>query len=95
MRKIAILASLAAAVALIGVTLVPQTAEAGCRKVWRNGYYSSGYCGRRFVRATPRAYVQPRDGYYVPNRCRSRYGCGRPYAYYPYWRRHAWGGWYR
>ena len=94
MSTFASLAILAAAVAFLGVSLAPQPAEAGwCRKTWRNGYYSSGYCGRRFV--APGRYVRPRASYYVPRRCRSRYGCSTyPYAYYPYWRTRAWGGWY-
>lgn len=94
MKKFAILASLAAAVALLGVSFVSQPADASwCRKVWRDGYYSRGSCGRRFV--APGRYVRPRAAYYKPRRCRSRYGCGRyPYAYFPYWRTHTSGGWY-
>ncbi|MGD8878883.1 MAG: hypothetical protein PVJ24_01280, partial [Methyloceanibacter sp.] len=74
MKKFAILASLAAAVALLGVSFVSQPADASwCRKVWRDGYYSRGSCGRRFV--APGRYVRPRAAYYKPRRCRSRYGC--------------------
>ncbi|MEM7192627.1 MAG: hypothetical protein AAF405_07105 [Pseudomonadota bacterium] len=95
MRKFAILASLVGAITLIFVAAAPQTAEAGCRK-WQGNYYSKGYCGRRFVRPGRYAYVQPRAAYYVPRyRCRTRYSCAHyPYAYYPYWRKRAWGGWY-
>lgn len=94
MRKVAILMSLGLAVVFFGVSVAPPPAEAGwCRKVWRDGYYSKGYCGRRFV--APGRYVRPRAAYYVPRRCRSRYGCGAyPHAYYPYWRKRTQGGWY-
>lgn len=97
MRKFAILASLAAGVSLVFVTLVPQPADAGWRrKAWRNGYYSTGYAGRRFVSPGLHAYVRPRAGYYVPRNCRrGRQRCGTyPYAHYPYWRQRSWGGWY-
>jgi hypothetical protein len=95
-KKFAILASLAAAVAFLGVSLAPPPAEAGwCRKVWRDGYYSRGYCGRRFVGTDRHGYVRPRAAYYTPRRCRSRYGCGAySYAYFPYWRSRTEGGWY-
>jgi len=95
-KKIAILASLAVAIAFLGVSMAPQSAEAGwCRKVWRDGYYSRGYCGRRFTGTDRYGYVRPRAAYYKPKRCRSRYGCGAyPYAYYPYWRKRTWNGWY-
>lgn len=87
MKKLAILAISTGAFALLFTTVVPQPADAGWRrKAVRHGYY------------VPRArvYVAPRYGYYTPRRCkRTRYGCGAyPYAYYPYWRKQTWGGWY-
>ena len=97
MRKFAILASLAAAVALVCVTLAPPSADAGWRrKAWQNGYYSQGYYGRRIVGPDRYDYVRPRAGYYAPRTCyRVRYGCGAyPYAYYPYWRDRTYRGWY-
>jgi len=88
MRKVATLLVAVGALALAVVTLSPSSADAGWRR-WsgpgvhvrvgpRWGYYAPR---RRYYAAPYRRY-----GYYTPR--------GYPYAYYPYWRRHYWGGWY-
>jgi hypothetical protein len=77
MSKLAVLAVAAGALALLAVSLVPNSAEAG----WRRG----GYWGWRG--AGVNVYVGPRYGYYGPRRYWGpRYPAGYPYAYYPYWR---------
>lgn len=85
MKTFAILAALVGGLAFVFVTLVPQPADAGWRrKAWRHGDAPG-------VNVT----AVPRRGYFVPRRTVRRYGSGGyPYAYYPYWRKRTWGGWY-
>jgi hypothetical protein len=87
MRKFATLLVAVGALALAVVTLTPSSADAGWRRWGGPGVHV--YVGPRW------GYYPPRRRYYGPYR---RYGYytprGYPYAYYPYWRRHYWGGWY-
>ena len=85
MKKLAILAVAAGGLAFLFVTLVPQPADAGWRrKAWRHGYGPGANLA-----------IAPRRGYFAPRRSYRRYGSGSyPYAYYPYWRKRYWGGWY-
>jgi hypothetical protein len=87
MSKLATLFVAVGALALAVVTLVPSSAEAGWRR-WSRGPGVSVYVGPRWGYYPPRRYYRPypRYGYYYPR--------GYPYAYYPYWRRRYWGGWY-
>jgi hypothetical protein len=86
MSKLATLLVAVGALALAVVTLTPSSAEAGWRRWGGPGV---------------RVYVGPRWGYYPPRRYYRPYSRGYrayprgyPYAYYPYWRTHRWGGWY-
>ena len=86
MSKLATLLVAVGALALAVVTLTPSSAEAGWRRWGGPGV---------------RVYVGPRWGYYPPRRYYRPYSRGYrayprgyPYAYYPYWRRRYWGGWY-
>lgn len=82
MSKLATLAVAASALALGFVTLTPNAAEAGWR---RGGYWGPGV----------NVYVGPRWGWYAPRyRYGGPYAYGYPYAYYPYWRKRYWRGWY-
>lgn len=84
MKKFAIMAVAFGVAAFTFVTLVPQPADAGWRrKAWRQGW-GPGVS----------VYVGPRWGYYPPRAYYRGYYGGYPYAYYPYWRRRYWGGWY-
>jgi hypothetical protein len=90
MRKLATLFVAAGALAFAVVTLAPSSADAGWRrKALRHGYVPGAtvYVGPRWGYYPPRRYYRYRHyGHYYPR--------GYPYAYYPYWRRHYWGGWY-
>jgi hypothetical protein len=87
MSKLATLLVAVGALALAVVTLTPSSADAGWHRWGGPGVH---------------VYVGPRWGYYAPRRYAYRpyrgYGYytprGYPYAYYPYWRRNYWGGWY-
>jgi hypothetical protein len=82
MSKLATLAVAAGALALSFVALSPSAAEAGWR---RGGYWAPGV----------NVYVEPRWGWYAPRyRYRGSYAYSYPYAYYPYWRKRYWRGWY-
>ena len=86
MSKLATLLVAIGALALAFVTVSPSAAEAG----WRRGWVGPGVhirVGPRWGYYAPRRYYGPRPyRYYQPR--------GYPYAYYPYWRTHRWGGWY-
>ena len=81
MSKLATLAVALGVLALAFVTLSPSSAEAGWRR-W-GGHWAPGVG----------VYVGPRWGWYG---YRYGYCCpyGYPYAYYPYWRKRYWRGWY-
>lgn len=84
MKKFALMAVALGVFAFAFVTLVPQPADAGWRrKAWRHGWGPS-----------VSVYVGPRWGYYAPRTGYYRGSYAYPYAYYPYWRRRYWGGWY-
>jgi hypothetical protein len=86
MSKLATLVVAVGALALAVVTLSPSSAEAGWRR-W-GGPGVRVYVGPRWGYYPPRRYYRPyRRGYRA-------YPRGYPYAYYPYWRTHRWGGWY-
>jgi hypothetical protein len=86
MSKLATLLVAVGALALAVVTLSPSSAEAGWRR-W-GGPGVRVYVGPRWGYYPPRRYYRPyRRGYRA-------YPRGYPYAYYPYWRTHRWGGWY-
>jgi hypothetical protein len=86
MSKLATLLVAVGALALAVVTLTPSSAEAGWRR-W-GGPGVRVYVGPRWGYYPPRRYYRPyRRGYRA-------YPRGYPYAYYPYWRTHRWGGWY-
>lgn len=87
MNKLATLLVAVGALALAIVTIAPSSAEAGWRR-WARGPGVSVYVGPRWGYYPPRRYYRP----YRPHRY--YYPRGYPYAYYPYWRRHSWGGWY-
>jgi hypothetical protein len=86
MSKLATLLVAVGALALAVVTVSPSSAEAGWRR-W-GGPGVRVYVGPRWGYYPPRRYYRPyRRGYRA-------YPRGYPYAYYPYWRTHRWGGWY-
>jgi len=87
MSKLATLLVAIGALALAVVTLSPSSAEARWRRGGWGGPGVSVYVGPRWGYYPPRRYYGPRPyRYYQPR--------GYPYAYYPYWRRRYWGGWY-
>jgi hypothetical protein len=86
MSKLATLLVAVGALALAVVTLSQSSAEAGWRR-W-GGPGVRVYVGPRL------GYYAPRRYYYRPYRRYHAYPRGYPYAYYPYWRRRYWGGWY-
>jgi len=87
MSKLATLLVAIGALALAVVTVSPSSAEAGWRRGGWGGPGVSVYVGPRWGYYPPRRYYGPRPyRYYQPR--------GYPYAYYPYWRRRYWGGWY-
>lgn len=73
MHKLAIMLVAVGALALIFVTLAPDSAEA--RRGWRGGYWGPGVG----------VYVGPRYGWNY--RRYGRPYAYYPYAYFPYWRR--------
>jgi hypothetical protein len=95
MSKLATFLVAVGALALVFVTLSPDTADAGWRK---RGWGCCGpgvsvYVGPNYGWYGPRyGYYAPR--YYRPYRYSYAYGAGYPYAYYPYWRKRYWRGWY-
>jgi hypothetical protein len=93
MSKLATFLVAVGALALLFVTLSPDTADAGWRK--RGWGYGPGV--RVYVAPNPGWYA-PRYGYYAPRYCQPyrcyAYGAGYPYAYYPYWRSRYARGWY-
>ena len=83
MKKLAILAVAAGGLAFLFVSTVPQPADAGWRgKAWRLGDGLG-----------PNVHAVPRRGVFAPRRS-YRSPRGYPYAYYPYWRKRYFRGWY-
>jgi hypothetical protein len=96
MSKLATFLVAVGALALVFVTLNPDTADAG----WRKRYWGYGGPGVSVYVGPNYGWYGPRYGYYAPRYYRpyrysySGYGAGYPYAYYPYWRKRYWRGWY-
>jgi hypothetical protein len=98
MSKLATLLVAAGALALAFVTLSPSAAEAGWRdRGWAPGSYKYvrpryGWTGPQWGYYGPRVY--PPYRHYRPYRRHRAHARGYPYAYYPYWRKRYWRGWY-
>ena len=82
MSKLATFVVALGALVLTFVTVSPSSAEAGWR---RGGHWAPGVS----VYAGPGCCW----GWYAP-RYRGAYAYSYPYAYYPYWRKRYWRGWY-
>ena len=93
MSKVATFLVAVGALALVFVTLSPDTADAG----WRKRPWGWGGTGVSVYVGPNYGWYGPRYGYYAPRYYRPyrySYGYGYPYAYYPYWRKRYWRGWY-